>query len=223
MGKFFVLIFSLAFLALSTFGLDYQAIKKAYQKSFFYEKIGDYKDAIRVLMPVYKAYPDGYMINLRLGWLYYLWGKYDNSEFHYRKADKAIPTSVESKLGLSLPLMAQQKWGEAEATLYRVIAIDFYNYYGNLRLAKVLGKEKKYKQQIAVALKMLNIYPTSVPFLVVLGEGYYNLGNLQKAEEILKNVLILDPENSTAKALLKKIENTKKGRGNNQPKGEKKD
>jgi len=210
------------FLFQFAFSLTYSQIKEAYQKSFFYEKVGDYKDAIRVLMPIYKAYPDGYTINLRLGWLYYLWGKYDNSEFHYRKADKAIPTSVESKLGLSLPLMAQQKWGEAETTLYRVIAIDFYNYYGNLRLAKVLGKEKKYKQQIAVALKMLNIYPTSVPFLVVLGEGYYNLGNLQKAEEVLKNILILDPENITAKELLKKIENTKKGGENNQPKGEKK-
>ena len=221
----FFKVFSLFILfAQVLFALSYEQIKEAYQKSFFYEKIGDYKDAIRVLMPVYKAYPNGYTVNLRLGWLYYLMKKYDNSEFHYRKADMAIPTSVESKLGLSLPLMAQERWGDAEQVLYKVIAIDYYNYYGNLRLAKVLGEEKKYKQQVSVALKMLAIYPTSVPFLVVLGEGYYHLGDLKRAEEVFKNVLILDPENLTAKEYLKKLEKPS-GEGekekSNEGKGEK--
>ena len=209
--RFLKLLPLFIFLTQTLFALSYKQIKEAYHKSFFYEKIGDYKDAVRVLMPVYKAYPNGYAVNLRLGWLYYLMGKYDNSEYHYRKADKVISTSVESKLGLSLPLMAQERWSDAEQVLYKVIAIDYYNYYGNLRLAKVLGKEKKYKQQVAVALKMLNIYPTSVPFLVVLGEGYYHLGDLKKAEEIFKNVLILDPENLTAKGYLKKIGENLKG------------
>ena len=208
--RFLKSLFFIFLLIQSVFALTYKEIKQAYQKSYFYEKVGDYKNAIRVLMPIYKAYPNGYTINLRLGWLYYLMGRYDNSEYHYRKADKVIPTSVESKLGLSLPLMAQERWGDAEQVLYRVLAIDYYNYYGNLRLAKVLGKEKKYKQQVAVVLKMLNIYPTSVPFLVVLGEGYYHLGEFNKAQEIFKNVLILDPENLTAKRYLKKLQKSPK-------------
>ena len=206
------------------FALPYEEIKEAYAKSYLYEKVGDYKDAIRVLMPVYNAYPDSYTVNLRLGWLYYLMGKYANSVYHYKKADSAIPSSVESKLGLSLPLIAQERWGEAEQVLYRVLAIDYYNYYGNLRLAKVLGEEGKYKQQIAVALKMLNIYPTAVPFLVFLGSGYYHLGNLKRAEEIFKNVLVLDPENITAKGYLEKIEKSSKGeKAQESPKGKEED
>ena len=195
------------------FSLTYQEIAKAYKESYLYEKIGDYKNAIRVLMPIYKAYPNGYTINLRLGWLYYLWGKYDNSIFHYKKADKAIPTSVESKLGLSLPLMAQEKWGDVEIVLYRVLNLDYYNYYGNLRLCIVLEKEKKYKLQKAIALKMLRIYPTSVPFLVELAKSYYHLGDKEKAKKLFEDILILDPENLTAKEYLKKFKEKK----SNQP------
>jgi len=191
---------------LFAFSLSYEEIKKAYQQSFFYEKIGDYKDAIRALMPVYKAYPNTYTVNLRLGWLYYLWGKYNNSIYHYDKANQAAPASVEAKLGLSLPLMAQHKWGDAEKVLYKVLAIDFYNYYGNLRLCKVLEKEKKYRDQLMVALKMLNLYPASVPFLVEKGKALYHLGNLEASFKVFRGVLVLDPENLTAKGYLQKIE-----------------
>ncbi len=200
------LLLVLLFIPLFVFSLSYEEIKKAYQQSFFYEKIGDYKDAIRALMPVYKAYPNTYTVNLRLGWLYYLWGKYNNSIYHYDKANQAAPASVEAKLGLSLPLMAQHKWGDAEKVLYKVLAIDFYNYYGNLRLCKVLEKEKKYRDQLMVALKMLNLYPASVPFLVEKGKAFYHLGNLEASLKVFRDVLILDPENLTAKDYLKKVE-----------------
>jgi len=197
-------------LSSTSFSLTYKEIKDAYQKSYLYEKVGDYKDAIRALMSIYEAYPNGYTVNLRLGWLYYLWGKYENSIYHYKKAVKAIPTSVEAKLGLSLPLMAQQKWNEAENILYQVLKIDYYNYYGNLRLCLVLEGEKKYPLVESIALKMLAIYPTSVPFLVYLAKSYYHLGKLKEAKKIFKDILILDPENVIAKSYLKKLENKKK-------------
>jgi tetratricopeptide (TPR) repeat protein len=68
---------------LFTFSLSYEEIKKAYEQSYLYEKIGDYKNAIRVLIPVYEAYPSGYTVNLRLGWLYYLLGKYKDLKIEY--------------------------------------------------------------------------------------------------------------------------------------------
>jgi len=193
------------------FSLSYERVKEDYHKSFVYEKLGDYKNAIRVLMEVYKAYPNGYTVNLRLGWLYYLMGKYENSIYHYKKALKTIPSSLEAKLGLTLPLMAQKKWDEAEQVLYKILATDYYNYYGNLRLCTVLEAQKKYSQQKMVALKMLSVYPTSVPFLVCLAKSYYHLGEKEKAKNLFKDILILDPENLTAKEFLKKLQKTEKG------------
>ena len=77
--KKIILLFSIT---LMLFGLD---IKKAYYDSYNYEKMGDYKDAIKVLIPIYNKYPNGYTLNLRLGWLFYLSKKYQNALDHYKK------------------------------------------------------------------------------------------------------------------------------------------
>ena len=181
-----------------------QTIEGAYKRSFTYEKSRDLKDAIRALLPVYKKYPDGYTVNLRLGWLYYLKGNYANSEFHYKKALKVFPYSAEAMLGLSLPYMAQKRWKDTEILMYKLIKIDFYNYYGNLRLAYVLNQEKKYSDAIKVEQKMLKLYPTDINFLTQLGLSYLYSGNKKYALDIFSNILILDPENITAKSVLGK-------------------
>ena len=208
-----LLLFSLI-LSVHSYAMSYSEIKELYQKSYIYEKSRDYKDAIRVLMPIYKEYPDGYTVNLRLGWLYYLMGKYANSEFHYKKALKAIPSSIEAMLGLSLPLMAQSKWGDVESLTYRILKIDYYNYYGNLRLCRALIEEKKYSVAESVSRKMLSIYPTDVYFLNLLAISLYREGKKDYAKSVFENVLILDPENTVAKEYLKLITgNQKKGDG----------
>ena len=74
---------------LSLFALD---VKNAYYKSYNYEKMGDYKDAIKVLIPLYNKYPNAYTVNLRFGWLFYLNKNYKNSIFHYQKASMSIPS-----------------------------------------------------------------------------------------------------------------------------------
>jgi len=216
MVKNFLITFMTFFLSLS-FSLSYEEIKSAYQRSYIYEKVGDYTNAIKALMPVYNAYPNGYTVNLRLGWLFYLLKKYNNSEFHYRKAIKAIPTSIEAKLGLTLPLTAEEKWKETEEVIYQILKTDYYNYYGNLRLCYVLEKEKKYPLMQAVSLKMLAIYPTSVPYLTYLAKSYFYTGKMEKAKKLFKEILILDPENVEAKEFLKRLE--KEGdKKSNQPK-----
>ena len=185
--------------------MTYSEIRDAYSRSYIYEKSGDYKDAIKALMPVYKSYPNGYTVNLRLGWLYYLSGRYGDSEYHYKKALKAIPTSVEAMLGLMLPLMAQQRWGDVESLAYRILKIDYYNYYGNLRLSVALRNEKKFSIAEAVDRKMLSIYPTDVNFLNELALSLLGQNKKLYAKTIFENVLILDPENPVAKEYLRKL------------------
>ncbi len=183
--------------------LTYEEIKKAYESSYRYEAVQNYEKAIHSLMPVYNEYPNGYTVNLRLGWLYYLWGKYRNSLEHYRKAMEVLPYSVEAKLGYMLPLMAQGKFSEVEKVAYQILQMDYYNYYANLRLAYALRMQKKYKLALEVCNKMLAVYPTDVSFLVELALAHIGLGNKDKAKLILGDVLILDPDNATAKELLK--------------------
>ncbi len=209
MRTLFLLLVFLLFTS-SSFAIDYKEIKKCYSSSYLYEAKGDYKKAIEALMPVYKAYPDGYAVNLRLGWLYYLLGKYSNSEYHYTKAVKVAPSSVEAKLGLTLPLMAQDRWSKVEETSYQILKIDYYNYYGNLRLSYALRNEGKFSLAEAVDRKMLLLYPTSVDFLLELALSLYGEGKYSSSKEILRNLLILSPNNKVAQEYLKKIEKLEK-------------
>ncbi len=186
-----------------SFSMDYEKIKEAYHRSYQYEKMENYDDAIKVLLPVYKEYPDGYTINLRLGWLYYIAGKYANSIFHYEKAIKAIPYSLEAKLGYTLPLLAKKEFSRVEKVCYQILYTDYYNYYGNLRLSYSLRMQKKYDIALRVVNKMLYLYPTDINFLLELAILKKETGKDKEAEKIFKDILILDPENVVAKEFLK--------------------
>ncbi|RUM58008.1 MAG: hypothetical protein DSY60_03115 [Persephonella sp.] len=199
---YFLLFF---FLSSKIFALSLEDIRRAYYMSYRYEMAGDYRDAIRSLMVVFKSYPNGYTVNLRLGWLYYLSKKYSNSIFHYKKAIKVIPYSVEAKLGLTLPLLAQGKYSSVERLCYQILNQDFYNYYGNLRLVYVLRKQKKYDLAEKIINKMLYLYPTDTNFLLELGILKFEKREFNNAKRILNDVLILDPENLKAKLYLERI------------------
>jgi len=201
-----LIILTLLFIGIWTsfsYSLSYKTIAECYYNSYKYEKKQDYTQAIKSLMPVYKAYPRGYTVNLRLGWLYYLKGNYANSEYHYKKALQANSYSIEAMLGLSLPLMAQGRWQEVEKVMLNVLKIDYYNYYGNLRYCLALLKQNKYKIAEKVARKMLFIYPTDVNFLNYLGISLYKEGKKAYARSIFESVLILSPNNEIAKKYLK--------------------
>ncbi len=177
-------------------------INKIYYKSYNYEKMGDYKDAIKVLIPLYNKYPNAYTVNLRLGWLFYLNKNYKNSIFHYQKASMSIPSSLEVKLGMMRVYYVMGDYSNALKIGNVILKSDYYNYYGNYYEVLSLVALKNYKVAEILVNKMLSIYPTSVSFLVELGKIY----KLTKrdASEIFKNVLILDPNNVVAKEYFNK-------------------
>jgi tetratricopeptide (TPR) repeat protein len=177
-------------------------IAGAYRRSLEHERTQDYQNAIRSLAPVYEAYPGGYTVNLRMGWLFYLNGNYNNAGAHYDVATTAAPAALEPKLGHLLPLLAQGRWAEAEGLAYQVVSVDHYNYYGNLRLAVALRMQGKVEQAYQIALKMVSAYPTEIPYLVELAQVEDARGKKDEAKRLFGEILILDPENQTARRYL---------------------
>jgi tetratricopeptide (TPR) repeat protein len=196
-------IFLIAALLACDVYADDDWIRLAYHDSIAAEQVENYGKAIDAMLPVLRAYPEAYTPNLRLGWLYYLDGRYRNSFTHYEQAIKAYSASLEARNGLMLPLMAQQKYAEVEQQAYQVLNVDYYNYFANLRLATALLGQKKYKLVTEVALKMTGINPTSIEFLQLLAQGYAGLGELDKASATFADVAILDPGNQAAAAFFK--------------------
>ncbi len=182
-----------------TGGVD---VAYAYARSFGYERTQAYEDAVRSLAPVYEAYPNGYTVNLRMGWLFYLNGNYSNAVAHYEVAEAAAPSALEPKLGRLLPLLSQERWAEAEAVGYQIVSVDHYSYYGNLRLAAALRMQGKVESAYQVALKMVTAYPTDVAYLVELARIAEARGEGDEARRLFGEILILDPENEVARRYL---------------------
>lgn len=174
-------------------------IRDSYHRSYRYEKTQDYDDAIKTLLTVSQAYPEGYTVNLRLGWLYYLAGKFTNAQKHYETAMKVAPYSLDAKLGYTLPLMAREQYKDVELFTRQVLAIDPANYTGNLRLAFALRMQAKLDQAEQVLVGMLLLYPTDVKYLTELGLVHVARGSRDAARGVFREVLVLDPENPVAR------------------------
>lgn len=172
-------------------------VKKAYQESYRYEKMQDYKDAVKSLQPLLSINPNNYTLNLRLGWLYYLQGRYKNAIAHYRRAAMAQPKSFEPKLGLARVYLAKGANAKAFEIASAIIKQDLYNYYANYYAASALLGSKP-KESEKIARKMLERYPTDALFLKLLGRALARY-DIQKAKQVYLHLLILYPTDVEAK------------------------
>ncbi len=190
--------------------MTYKEIKQAYLKSYQYEKMQNYRDAIKALSIVSYNYPKTFTVNLRLGYLYLLFNKYANAITHYERAQSIIPAALSPKLGLMSIAIKQGQLSKAEQIGFQIIKQDYYNYYGNLKLAYVYLQLKKLIPAQNIINKMLGLYPTNRAFLIQLAKLYELQHNLAAAQSTYKNILILDPENFWAKKFLS--EHKKRGK-----------
>lgn len=186
--------------------LSGEQISQAYYKSYNYEKSGNYQDAIKALQLVYNEYSKAYGVNNRLGYLYRLNAQFKNAETHYKQAAAALPDALTPKLGLMYVYLQAKKYDEASKIGYQILSIDYYNYYGNLRLAYVLRQIDQLDLAEKVLIKMLTRYPSDVLYLTELGLLKYQQKNFVRATVIMQEVLILDPENVDARSVLQALE-----------------
>jgi tetratricopeptide (TPR) repeat protein len=169
-------------------------IKNAYGKSYTYEALGNYAEAIKVLAPLYAKYPKGYTLNLRMAWLFFLDKKYQNAEEYYKKAILTKPNAINAKQGLISVHLATFSFTDAEQLSYEVLKKDYYNYYANMYAIQALIGQKKYDEALAITQKMLSLYPSNIAYLELLAVIYKET-NYEYLHELYENILILDPNN----------------------------
>ena len=176
--------------------------KQQYFKSYNYEQMQKYNEAIKVLAPLYKKYPKGYTLNLRYGWLFYLNKNYNDSIKYYKKASHVNSYALDPKLGLIRVYIDTYSYQKAEQTAYELLKIDYYNYYANLYAIQALIAQKKYKIATDIIKKMLALYPTDIAYLEQLAITY-RLTNSKYLEKLYEDILILDPNNVLVRTNLK--------------------
>jgi len=186
-----LLLFSISLLFSSE---DFKTIQQTYAKSYTYEQVEKYKEAIQTLSSLYKKYPKGYTLNLRLGWLFYLDKKYKDSVKYYNKASLVNTYALEPQLGLVRAYLATYSYEKAQNISAEILKKDYYSYYGNLYMCKALIGQKKYEAAIKESKKMLAIYPTNVLFLEELFISYKATNN-KLYQDVYESIIILDPNN----------------------------
>jgi tetratricopeptide (TPR) repeat protein/urea transporter len=172
--------------------------RDALRQSWESEAKQDYAAAIRLLVEQYNAHPNDYLLNLRLGWLYYLSGDYRNSAQYYYQAIQQSPRSTEAGLGYLLPLLAQARYADAEAFARQILQGHPDNYYANWRLAVALRWQAKYGEAEKVLRRMLELYPADVGLRSEMAEIKLGQNDRPAAKQLFTEVLAIDPNNATA-------------------------
>lgn len=176
-----------------------------WKESYDLEQAKDYKRAAQVLFPVLRQSPNHELLWLRLGWLSYLSENYNDSIKYYTRALNINPYSIDARLGLTLPLLAQSRWKEAAIYARQVIAISAWNYYAHIRLmaseAGQLEWEVLQDHAAAVALH----YPSDPTVFAYLALAYAMQSERAKAILTYNQVLERSPDNKEALNYLSKI------------------
>ena len=187
------------------FSLTHEEIKECYYNSFALESQQKYQLAIDNLFPVVNEYPQGYTINYRLAWLYYLKGNYRNAIRHYKISLKKFPNSLEIWKGLCLVYLKQEDWKDLESTSLKIIKSNYLDQQGNYWYIIALKNQKKNTQLEKLLYKLLYYYPTTTDFLFLLSELNYQNKKYKQAKKGFEDILILNPYHQVVKNYLKKI------------------
>jgi len=197
---------SIALIAIS-FNLNAQtsqeALQEAFKNSYTYENKGEYSQAIKEIKDHYNA--DSYEINLRLGWLNYASGNFTESMSYYQKAIQLQPLSEEARMGYVLPASSAGNWESVLKTYLDILKTNPYNTTVLYRVGLIYYGKEQYSQAYSYFEKVVNLYPFSYDGLLMYAWTNFKLGKLREAKVLFNKVLLLSPDDASAKEGLKLI------------------
>lgn len=201
-----IILFSTIIISKEVFSQEKDDRINAFNKSIFSAKEGDYNKSLNDLLSIYDKYSNDYLINLRLGYLFYLTKNYDKSINHYKKALSILNNkSIEPLLGLTLPYAAKENWSEVKKIYLQILSIDPVNYTANLRLGQMYFNRKEYYKAEKYLQKVFELYPSDYEANLYLGWTYFYLNRKSEAKERFIYVLMISPNDQSANEGLKLV------------------
>ena len=162
-------------------------------QSYRLEKKRRYADAARVIAPFRTRGPDMEFAILRTAWLEYLQGRYNAAIRDYYTAIELNPHSIDARLGITLPLMAQKRWRETRDYLNGVLKYAPWNYTAHLRLLITNEAQRKWQRLANQAQSLSLRYPNDTSALVYLARAYAWQYKKARAKAVYARVLARIP------------------------------
>ncbi len=173
-----------------------QDLENAFSKSYELEEQEDFSTAADALEEVYSK--TSYEINLRLGWLKYNAGRFNESATYYARAQQLKPYSEEARFGLILPKAAQGKWDEVIELYNKILEINPNNTVAMYRLGLIYYERKSYEKARPLFKKVVDLYPFGYDGLLMLGWTSYFMGNYNQAKVLFNKVKLYNPGDASA-------------------------
>ncbi len=183
-------------ISLTGFSQSDEELQAAFSRSYMLEADGNYTEAISVLKAVYSK--DIYELNLRLGWLSYMAGLFNESIPYYEKSIELKPLSLEARFGLTYPTAAMGNWTQTENAYNEILEIDPMNSVALYRLGSIYYGKEDYPTALKYFEKVLNLYPFDLSSINMTAWTYYQIGEFRKAEVLFKKALLNEPDNELA-------------------------
>ncbi len=183
---------------------EYVAEITAFKQSYELENNGDYSGASEKLKAVYSE--ESYPLNLRLGWLNYMMGKFTESMAFYQKSIELMPLSIESRLGYALPASALGKWEAVIGKYKEILEIDPENSQVNYRMASYYYGQENYTKAYGYIEKVVNHYPFDYDSSILMAWIDMKLGKLREAKVLFNKCLMMRPDDKSAIEGLKQIQ-----------------
>lgn len=176
-----------------------EEIPDLFETSFGLETASNYEAAYDNVAKILRRDGNHYVAVLRAGWLSYKLGYHERAIKHYRKAIALSPDSLEAKLGVILPQIAQADWRAAEVSARAALALSPKDYYGNSRLAWVLYSQGKYTEALRFYQAVLKRYPSDLDMQLGVGWTLLKMGRRTDARAMFKRVLQVQRNNTSAR------------------------
>lgn len=188
------LFFTVAALSLSA--QNNKVLMTAFSQSYDYEAIAKYDAAISSLNAVYSD--KSYEINLRMGWLNYLAGKYKESVTYYQKAITLMPAATEPKWAIINSYTKLESWNDIVNTYLSILKLDPKNATANYNLGSIYYFRKDYFSAKKYFDVSLNLYPFGYNNILMSAWTNYFLGNKNEAVTLFNKTLLYSPNDKSA-------------------------
>lgn len=191
-----LILIALALFPLLTFSQSFDTQVKAFQQSYINEAAGNYTKAIENLKLVYVD--DSYEINLRLGYLCYLAGRFTESIAYYNNAINIMPYAVEARLGYALPSSAIGNYTQVLNQYGKILEITPNNSIVLHRIGLIYYGREEYMQAEKNFQKVVNLYPFDYEALTMLAWTKLKLNKPREAKTLFQKALLNTPSGSAA-------------------------
>lgn len=176
-------------------------IRQAFSDSYQFESEEKYGAAISSLETVYET--SNYIMNFRLGWLYYSKGDLLKSQSYYNNAITINPKSIEARFGYIYPTAALENWDDVINIYLEIITQAPSNTTALYRLGSIYNSRNQHAEASIYLAKVLELYPFDYDTNILMGQIELKQGNIQNAKKCFEAAMYYYPNSEELQTILK--------------------